>query len=66
MNKKDNPLKDRSFQFALRIVELYKMLTNEQKEFVMSKQLLRSGTSVGANTREAHHPQIIRSAKRVR
>ena len=37
-----------SFAFAVRVVNLYKILANEKKEFVMSKQLLRSGTSVGA------------------
>jgi len=54
--KKPNIVKDKSFSFALRIVKLYKYL-NEQREFVLSKQLLRSGTSVGANIREAEHAQ---------
>ncbi|SDY99523.1 four helix bundle protein [Tindallia californiensis] len=44
---------EKSFAFAIRIVNLYKYLTNEQKEYVLSKQLLRSGTSIGANYREA-------------
>ncbi|TRX40773.1 four helix bundle protein [Flavobacterium restrictum] len=53
----DSIVKTKSFQFALRIVNLYKLLTSERKEFVMSKQLLRSGTSVGANVREAGNAQ---------
>lgn len=43
----------KSFNFSLRIVELYKFLTKEQKEYIMSKQVIRSGTSIGANIREA-------------
>jgi len=43
--------------FAVRIVNLYKYLTLEQKEFVLSKQVLRSGTSIGANIREAEQAQ---------
>ncbi len=50
-------LKDRSFQFALTIVSLSKCLVEEKKEYVMSKQLLRSGTSIGANIREAQNAQ---------
>lgn len=50
--KKPNIVKEKSFDFAIRIVRLYKYLSTEQKEFVLSKQLLRSGTSVGANVRE--------------
>lgn len=46
---------EKSFQFAIRIVNLYRFLTNEQKEYVLSKQVLRSGTSIGANVREALH-----------
>lgn len=53
MKYKDNPVVDKSRAFAIRIVNLYKCLTLERKEFVMSKQLLRSGTSVGANIKEA-------------
>lgn len=49
----ENVIKDKTFAFAVRIVNLYKLLTEQRKEFVMSKQLLRSGTSVGANVREA-------------
>ena len=43
--------------FAIKIVNLYKDLTNNKKEFVMSKQLLRSGTSIGANVKEAVYAQ---------
>jgi four helix bundle protein len=52
-----NPLKDKSYLFALRIVKAYKFIVKEQKEFVLSKQLLRSGTSVGANVAEANQAQ---------
>jgi four helix bundle protein len=57
MNEKQNPLKDKSFKFALRIIKLYKYLIEEKKEYVISKQLLRSGTSIGANIREAQNAQ---------
>ena len=45
-------IKVKSFQFAIRIVKLYQVLSTEKREFILSKQLLRSGTSVGANVRE--------------
>ncbi len=51
--KKENIIQQKTFDFAVRIVNLYKYLTNEKKEFVLSKQILRSGTSVGANVEEA-------------
>ena len=51
--KKDNIIQQKSFAFALRIVHLYRYLTNEKKEFVLAKQALRSGTSIGANIEEA-------------
>lgn len=51
--KQDNIIQHKSFAFAIRIVNLYKYLTSEKKEFVLSKQLLRSGTSVGANIEES-------------
>jgi len=44
---------EKSLNFSIRIVNLYKWLTNDKKEFVMSKQLLRCGTSIGANIAEA-------------
>jgi four helix bundle protein len=43
----------KSYNFALRIIKLYKHLTQEQREFVLAKQVLRSGTSIGANVEEA-------------
>jgi four helix bundle protein len=46
-------IKNKSFSFAIRVVNLYKILSLERKEFVLSKQFLRSGTSIGANVREA-------------
>lgn len=49
----ENPLVDKSYAFALRVVKLYRYLCDEQKEFVLSKQVLRSGTSIGANAEEA-------------
>jgi four helix bundle protein len=55
--KKDNIIKIKSFQFAIRIVNFYKFIVEEKKEFVISKQLLRAGTSVGANIREAINAQ---------
>jgi len=51
----DNIVKDKSKMFALRIIKLYKHLCDEKKEFVISKQLLRCGTSIGANICEANH-----------
>ncbi|MFA5318244.1 MAG: four helix bundle protein [Patescibacteria group bacterium] len=50
---KENVIQDKSYAFALRIVNLYKYLTVEKKEYVISKQILRSGTSIGANIEEA-------------
>ena len=50
---KENVIKDKSYSFAIRIVNLYKYLTSEKKEYVLSKQLLKSGTSIGANIEEA-------------
>jgi len=51
--KKDNIIQEKSYDFAVKIVKLYKRLSQEKKEFVLSKQLLRSGTSIGANIEEA-------------
>ena len=50
---KENILLEKSFAFAVRIVKAYKYLAEEKKEFVLSKQFLRSGTSIGANAEEA-------------
>ena len=52
--KKDNPLKDKSYAFAVRIVKMYKYLCDKKHEYVLSKQVLRSGTSIGANIVEAN------------
>lgn len=54
---KENIIKNKSFDFAIRIVKLNQYLCNNKKEFVLSKQLLRSGTSVGAMVREAEHAE---------
>ena len=51
--KTDNVIVNKSKAFAIRIIRLYKYLCTEKKEFVLSKQLLRSGTSIGANVKEA-------------
>ncbi|PSB46317.1 four helix bundle protein [Chamaesiphon polymorphus] len=51
----NSPLKDKSFAFAIRIVNLYKHLSSDKKEYILSKQLLRSGTAVGALVREAEY-----------
>jgi len=55
----DRPKKidERTLEFALLIIDLYRHLTQNMKEYVMSKQVLRSGTSVGANTHEAQAAQ---------
>ncbi len=50
---------DKSFDFAIRIVNLSKYLQNEKKEYVLSKQILRSGTSIGANVHESSEAQSI-------
>jgi four helix bundle protein len=55
--KKENIIKTKSFLFSVRIVKLYRFLTKEKKEFVISKQLLRSGTSIGALVRESEHAE---------
>ena len=54
---KESILSQKSFAFALRMVSLYRHLTGEPKEYILSKQVLRSGTSVGANIEEAKHAQ---------
>ena len=50
---KENIVLDKTYAFASRIVKLYKYLSTERKEYVLSKQVLRSGTSIGANVEEA-------------
>ena len=54
---KENILKVKSFQFAIRIVNLYKYLKKEHGEYILSQQLIRSGTSIGAIIREAEHAE---------
>ena len=54
---KKNIIKEKSFDFAVRIVRLYQYLSSNKKEYVLSKQLLRSGTSVGAMVRESEHSE---------
>jgi len=54
---KENTVKDKSFALALRVVNLAKYLENRKKEFVLSKQVLRSGTAIGALVREAEHAE---------
>jgi four helix bundle protein len=54
---RENIVKDKSFKFAVRVIQLYKYLCEEKKEFVLSKQLLRSGTCVGAMIRESEHAE---------
>ena len=55
--KADNVILTKSKAFALRIIKLYKYLCGKRREFVMSKQIMRSGTSIGANVREATRAQ---------
>lgn len=54
---KENVIKSKSFAFALRIVKLYKYLSITHNEYVLSKQLLRSGTAIGALVRESEHAE---------
>ena len=51
--KENNIIQEKSFAFAVRIVNLYKFLCDEKREFVLSKQVLRCGTSIGANIEES-------------
>lgn len=57
---KENILKQKSFDFAVRIVNLYKFLKKEYNEFVLSQQIVASGTSIGALIREAEHAESTR------
>jgi four helix bundle protein len=52
MDSKPNIIKDKTYQFALDIIKIYKNM-RQQNEFILSKQLVRSGTSIGANVEEA-------------
>ena len=55
--KKDNILKDKSYKFSIRIVKFYQFICTQKKEFVISKQVLRSGTSIGAMIEEANQAE---------
>lgn len=54
---RENIIKNKSYAFAIRIINLYKYLSQEKREFVLSKQVLRSGTAVGALIMEAEHAE---------
>nr|VFJ42683.1 MAG: four helix bundle protein [Candidatus Kentron sp. FW] len=54
---KKGPLHEKSFSFAVRIVNLYKFLSSDKREFVLSRQVLRSGTAIGALVREAEQAE---------
>lgn len=55
--KEDNAVRDKSKAFAIRCIKLYKFLTEQKREYILSKQMLRSGTSIGANLIEGIHAQ---------
>ena len=57
--KKENKMLDISKAFAIRIIRLYQYLRNEKQEYILSKQLLKSGTSIGANVRESINAQSL-------
>jgi len=54
---KDNAIHSKSYKFALRIIKAYKYLVTEKKEYIISKQLMRSGTAIGALIKESEHAQ---------
>jgi four helix bundle protein len=54
---KENAIKDKSFVFALRIIKLNKHLIEHKREFILSKQILRSGTAIGASIRESEYAE---------
>ena len=60
MNKTPNTLLDKSYAFARRTVKCYSHIKKNKREYILSKQLLRSGTSIGANAHEAHVAQSKR------
>ena len=51
---RNNIVIEKSFDFSVRVINLYKYLCNNKKEYILSKQILKSGTSIGANVEEAH------------
>ena len=54
----NDPLNEKSFSFSLRIIKLFKYMQNNHKEYILSKQILRSGTAIGALVREAKYAQL--------
>lgn len=54
---KENIVKEKSYKFAMRVIKAYKFLSEDKREFVLSKQILRSGTAIGALIREAEQAQ---------
>ncbi len=57
MSARENPIQEKSYKFALGIVKFCLKIQKEQKEYVITKQLLKCGTSIGANVEEAQQPQ---------
>lgn len=57
MTDRDNAIRVKTYAFAIRVVNAYRFLCDSQKEYVLSKQILRSGTAIGALVAEAHHAQ---------
>src|SRR6187551_2841011 len=57
MSKSESPIVKKSFSFAIRIIKLYQLLGDKYKEYTLGKQLLRCGTSIGANVREAQNAE---------
>ena len=55
--ERENIVMNKSYTFALRIIKLYKFLIEEKKEYILSKQILRSGTAIGALVKESEHAQ---------
>lgn len=60
MSEKKSIIKDRSFAFAVRVIRLFQYLIETKKEYILSKQLLRSGTAIGALIREAQNAESTR------
>ncbi len=60
VHERENPIADKSYAFALAIVEAVRIIQRDQEEFVLTRQLLRSGTSIGANISEATAAQSKR------
>jgi len=60
MKQTGNAVVDKSKAFAVRVIRLFQYLQKEKKEYIISKQLLRSGTSVGANIKEGIRGQMLR------